>query len=67
MKLLGDINSVLLDTFELLDSLFEDFLCLGNTFLRTQNCDLVLLVFVSTRNSNSTASCVTRILNKNEV
>jgi len=46
---------------ELLDSLFEEFLCLGNAFHRTQNCDLLLLAFVSTRNSNSAAGCVTRI------
>lgn len=60
MKLLGDVNSVLLDTFELLDSLLEDLLRFCNAFFRTQNGDLVLLVFVGTWNSDSAASSVTK-------
>ena len=59
MKLLGDVNSVLLDTFELLDSLLEDLLRLCDAFFRTQNGDLVLLVFVGAWNSDSAASSVT--------
>ena len=64
MKLLGDVNSVLLDTFELLDSLLEDLLRLCNAFFRTQNGDLVLFVFVGTWNSDSAASSVTKSQSK---